>query len=96
MSEQTPPRPTEDLDLITHSPDGESRGIDFRAGDIFPMDPRPHQRLKIDEPASAARPWGLRFLHTPKPRAGKRGADTSEFTTGGGQDNQNPEDWDKD
>lgn len=84
------------FDLITHSPDGESRGLDFRVGDLFPMDPRPHQRLKIDEPASAARPWGLQFLYAPTQPVGKRRSDTSDFTTGGGQDNQNPEDWDKD
>src|SRR5690606_23805540 len=66
MSETT----EHDLDLITHSPDGESRGADFRAGDIIPMDPRPHQRLSITEPATEARPWGLRFLRAPRPTAG--------------------------
>ncbi|CAM3731242.1 hypothetical protein [Nocardiopsis rhodophaea] len=97
MSEQTPTRPTNGLDLITHSPDGESRGLDFRFGDVFPMDPRPHQRLKIDEPASEARPWGLRFLRAPQHPTGKRRSGTSDFTTGGSRDdNQGPEDWDKD
>lgn len=84
------------FDLTTHSPDGESHGLMFRAGDIFPMDPRPHQRLRIDEPASQARPWGLRFLRVPVKPTAKRKSGTSEFTTGGGQDNQTPEDWDKD
>lgn len=97
MSAHTSADQSDDFDLITHSPDGESRGLDFRVGDLFPMDPRPHQRLKIDEPASEARPWGLQFLRTPQHPTGKRRGDTSDFTTGGAkEDNQGPEDWDKD
>lgn len=84
--------PTREVDLLTHSPDGESRGILFRVGDIFPMDPRPHQRRAIDEPASELRPWGLRYLRTPQIRAGKHESDTSKHTTGGGGDNKDPED----
>lgn len=79
-------------DFVTHSPDGESRGLMFRVGDIFPLDPRPHQRLRIDDPASAARPWGLRFLRVPQPRAGKHESVTGKHTTGGGGDNSSPED----
>lgn len=82
------------LDLVTHSPDGESRGVMFRVGDIFPMDPRPHQRLKIDDPASMARPWGLRYAQVVQPwaGAGKHESDTKKHTTGGGGDNSSPED----
>jgi hypothetical protein len=80
------------FDLLTHSPDGESRGLLFRVGDIFPMDPRPHQRAAIDDPASDARPWGLRYLQLPQIRAGKHESDTKKYTTGGGGDNKNPAD----
>jgi hypothetical protein len=79
------------LDVVTHSPDGESRGLMFRVGDIFPLDPRPHQRSRIEDPASEARPWGLRYLRAPQPRAGKHESGTGKHTTGGG-DNQGPED----
>lgn len=82
----------QELNLLTHSPDGESRGVMFRVGDIFPMDPRPHQRLAIDEPPSEVRPWGLRYLTRPQIRAGKHESDTGKYTTGGGGDNQGPED----
>ncbi|MBB4914065.1 hypothetical protein [Streptosporangium saharense] len=40
------------LDLITHSPDGESRGLIFRAGDVFPMSPSHHILSAADTPAS--------------------------------------------
>ncbi|MBE1532289.1 methyltransferase domain-containing protein [Actinomadura algeriensis] len=50
------------LDLVTHSPDGESRGLAFRVGDIFPMDPNLDLASEIDARATEARPWGLRFL----------------------------------
>lgn len=83
---------TAPLDLLTQSPDGESRGILFRTGDIFPMDPRADQRTAIDETASDARPWGLRYLRVPQIRAGKHESSTGKHTTGGGGDNKNPED----
>lgn len=35
--------PTAHIDLLTCSLNGESRGILFRVGDLFPMDPRPHR-----------------------------------------------------
>jgi len=89
-------KPTQ-FDPITHSPDGESRGLMYRVGDIFPMDPAPHHRSQIDQPATQARPWGLRYLRAAPPRAGKHEGSTSDFTTGaGGSDGQNPEDQDKD
>lgn len=85
------------LDLITHSPDGEPRGLMFRVGDIYPMDPAPHHRSQIGQAATQARPWGMRYLRVPQPRAGKHEDGTSDFTTGtGNSDGQQAEDWDKD
>ncbi|MEV4092591.1 hypothetical protein [Streptosporangium saharense] len=40
------------LDLITHSPDGESRGLIFRGGDFFPMSPSRHILSAADTPVS--------------------------------------------
>lgn len=87
------------FDVLTHSPDGEPRALLFRVGDIYPMDPAPHHRSGIGEPASAARPWGMRHLRLPSSKGGsKHEGSTSEFTTGPGSqgDGQKPEDWDKD
>lgn len=53
------------FDLVTHSPDGESRGLIYRGGDLFPMSPTKHILSAVDTPASEARPWGLRFLVAP-------------------------------
>ncbi|WP_067805290.1 hypothetical protein [Actinomadura formosensis] len=78
------------LDLVTHSPDGESRGLAFRVGDIFPMDPGLDQASQMDATATEARPWGLRFLVVP--RAGRHEKDTKKYTTGGSGDSQGPED----
>ncbi|MGW5686485.1 hypothetical protein [Nonomuraea sp. NPDC003754] len=61
---------TTELDLITHSPDGESRGLIFRVGDVFPMLPTRHLLSAPATPASDARPWGLRFLVLPPITAG--------------------------
>jgi hypothetical protein len=86
-----------DFDLLTHSPDGEPRALLFRVGDIYPMDPAVHHRSMIDDPATAARPFGMRFLRVPPPRAGKHEGGTSAFTTGtGNSDGSSPEDQDKD
>lgn len=85
------------FDLLAHSPDGESRALLFRVGDIYPMDPAVHHRSRIDEPATATRPFGMRFLRVPPPRAGKHEGSTSDFTTGtGNSDGSSPEDQDKD
>lgn len=84
------------FDLLTHSPDGESRAKLYRAGDIYPMDPSAHQRSRIDEPATALRPWGMRYLRVPPLNAGKHEGSTSDYTTGGGGDSANPEDTGKD
>jgi putative ATP-grasp target RiPP len=58
-------------DPMTCSPDGESRGLIARAGDVFPLDP--HPTLLAQAPAGpsedGSRPWGLRFLRTPRARA---------------------------
>jgi hypothetical protein len=53
-----------ELDLIVHSPDGESRGLLFRVGDVFPMLPTRHTLSATGTPASMARPWGLRSRAT--------------------------------
>jgi hypothetical protein len=85
------------FDLLTHSPDGESRAKLYRVGDIFPMDPSAHQRSQIDEPATAARPWGMRYLRVPPLNAGKHEGSTSSGTTGSGTgDGNGPEDESKD
>ncbi|RBQ21416.1 hypothetical protein DP939_01495 [Spongiactinospora rosea] len=64
-------------DLITHSPDGESRGAIFRVGDIFPMAPIEHILSAPATPPSSARPWGLRFLVAPI-NAGKHEGGSNE------------------
>jgi hypothetical protein len=85
------------FDLLTHSPDGESRAKLYRVGDIYPMDPSAHQRAQIDEPATAARPWGMRYLRVPPLNAGKHEGSTSDTTTGTGSgDGAHPEDKGKD
>lgn len=97
MTSQITGGPAVELDLVTHSPDGESRGLMFRVGDIYPMDPAPHHRSQIGQAATAARPWGLRYLRPAQPRAGKHEGTTSDFTTGtGGADGQGPEDTGRD
>lgn len=84
-------------DILTCSPDGESRALMFRVGDIYPMDPAPHHRSQISQPATEARPFGMRFLRVPPPRAGRHEGSTSDFTTGSGNtDGSAPEDTDKD
>ncbi|GAA1842434.1 putative ATP-grasp-modified RiPP [Actinomadura bangladeshensis] len=52
------------------SPDGESRGLIARVGDLFPLDPAPEVHAASTEPPSASgvRPWGLRFVRLPDPR----------------------------
>lgn len=75
----------EDLDLLICSPDGQSRGVLARAGDLFPLDPADHLLTGSFEQATAMRPWGLRWLHVPRPRAGKHEGPTSTTTGGDGQ-----------
>jgi hypothetical protein len=85
------------FDLLTHSPDGESRAKLYRVGDIYPMDPSPHQRWRNGEPATVARPWGMRYLRVPPLNAGKHEDSTKETTTGtGDKDGAKPEDRGKD
>lgn len=71
--------------LLTCSPDGESRGLLARAGDLFPLDPSGHLLTGSFAQRTAWRPWGLRYLRVPQPRAGKHEGPTS-WTSGG--DNQ--------
>jgi hypothetical protein len=81
------------LDIITHSPDGESRGLIFREGDIFPLDPTQHLLTGTYDEGTACRPWGLRFLSEPKPYLptgkGKHEGPTSK-TSGGTPDGSSP------
>lgn len=83
------------LDPLTHSPDGESRGLLARVGDLFPLDPREHLRSGgIHQSATAFRPWGMRFLTVPPIEAGEHEG-TGEFTSEIG-DGQGPEEMGKD
>jgi hypothetical protein len=78
---QTIRPPLEDAaEQVTCSPDGESRGLLFRVGDLFPLNPIGNVLSRTDASASAARPWGLRFLSVPQPRAGKHEGGTNETT----------------
>jgi len=65
---------------LEHSPDGESRGLLARVGDIFPLDPSGQRLLASHEAPSAVRPWGLRFARPPQPRAGAHEGGTKETT----------------
>ncbi|GAA0988187.1 hypothetical protein GCM10009555_069270 [Acrocarpospora macrocephala] len=79
------------LDLITHSPDGESRGRLFRAGDFFPMSPSNHILSAPYTLASPARPWGLRHLVVPPITAGAHEGgsnETSESSSDGTSPNE--------
>ncbi|WP_214105594.1 hypothetical protein [Acrocarpospora catenulata] len=78
MLTSTVPEAQPTLDLITHSPDGESRGTIFRAGDFFPMSPSNHILSAPDTPASLARPWGLRHLVVPPVTATKHEGGSNE------------------
>jgi hypothetical protein len=73
-----------EVDLLICSPDGESRGLLARAGDLFPLDPSGHLLTGSFAAATAWRPWGLRYLRVPRPRCGKHEGPTSS-TTGGDQ-----------
>ena len=88
--------PADDVDLLLCSPDGESRGLLARTGDIFPLDPSRDLCPEGQQSSSSARPWGLRFLQVPQMTAGKHEG-TGQSTTGSGSgDGQHPEDWTKD
>lgn len=76
--------------LITHSPDGESRGLIFRSGDVFPLLPTQHILSAPATPATTARPWGLRFLVVPPITAGRHEGQT-KVTSGGNPDGSNAE-----
>jgi hypothetical protein len=71
---------TDGPDLLTHTPDGESRGLMYRSGDLFPLNPIGNLLSRTTAAASPARPWGLRFLRVPQPRAGKHEGGTNETT----------------
>lgn len=84
---------TDPFGLLTHSPDGESRGLIFRAGDLFPLDPTQHLMAGTFDAATAARPWGLRYLSGPRPclptGKGKHEGATND-TSGGTPDGSSP------
>ncbi|NGO71457.1 hypothetical protein [Streptomyces boncukensis] len=79
------------VDLVLHSPDGESRGMFHRTGDHFPLNPIRHILSSIDEQPTAARPWGLRYLAIPRPTAGRHEGGSSE-TSEGSPDGSGPQD----
>lgn len=84
------------VDLLLCSPDGESRGLLARVGDVFPLDPSGDLCPGGEVTASSARPWGLRFLQVPQPRAGKHEGTGQKTTGSGDSDGSKPEDWTKD
>lgn len=59
------------VDLLLCSPNGESRGLFERIGDMFPFDPTRHLRHASHAAPSATRPFGLRFAVIAIPTAGK-------------------------
>jgi hypothetical protein len=69
-------------DLVTHSPDGESRGMLMRVGDIFPLNPLRHVLSSTDDRPSELRPWGLRFLTAPQSPVAKHKGKTSQTSEG--------------
>lgn len=71
-----------ELDLLLHSPDGESRGMFARVGDIFPLNPVRHLLSSTNEQASDMRPWGLRYLTFPRPSAGKHEGGSKQTSEG--------------
>lgn len=93
---QTTLNTVRDVDLMLCSPDGESRGLLARVGDMFPLDPsRDLCTGRVVSP-SPARPWGLRFLQVPQMGAGKHES-TGQTTTGtADKDGNAPEDLTKD
>lgn len=74
--------PVDTVDLLLCSPDGESRGLLARVGDLLPMDPVGHLLTGSYALGTVRRPWGLRYLRVPQPRAGKHEGPTAQ-TTGG-------------
>lgn len=67
-------------DEVTCSPDGESRGLMVRVGDLFGLNPAGNLLSRSDTAATPARPWGLRWLTVPQPRAGKHEGQTNDTT----------------
>jgi hypothetical protein len=65
---------------FTCSPDGEPRGLLFRAGDLFPMSPVGNLLVPPSDKPSGARPWGLRFSRPAPIRAGRHEGGTNETT----------------
>ncbi|KND39232.1 hypothetical protein [Streptomyces acidiscabies] len=81
---------TPELDLVTHSPDGESRGMLMRVGDVFPLNPIRHILSSTHDQPSEYRPWGLRFLEIPRPSAGAHEGKSSQ-TSEGSPDGSGPQ-----
>ncbi|WP_371652514.1 MULTISPECIES: hypothetical protein [unclassified Streptomyces] len=88
MSIQAVSSDSNSLDLVTHSPDGESRGIFERVGDLFPLNPFRHIMTSIADAPTPARPWGLAFATVPRPSAGKH--EGASKATSGDTDSSSP------
>lgn len=84
MAEITAHSPDE-VDLLSCSPDGESRALLVRVGDLFPLDPSGHLLTGSSAAATRWRPWGLRYLRVPHPRCGRHEAPSSDTTGGDSQ-----------
>ncbi|GHC89442.1 hypothetical protein [Streptomyces flavofungini] len=89
MSIPTTDTPATELDLVTHSPDGESRGVFERTGSLFPLNPMGHILTAITDAPSPVRPWGLRFAEIARPSCGKHEGG-SKTTTGDTPDGNAP------
>jgi hypothetical protein len=85
-----------DVDLLLCSPDGESRGLLARTGDLFPLDPSYDLFPDSEVSPSAARPWGLRFLQVQQPQAGAHEGTAQATTAPPGGDRNSPEDMTND
>jgi hypothetical protein len=76
---------SDEVDLLGCSPDGESRALLARVGDLFPLDPSGHLLTGSFATATSWRPWGLRYLRVPQPQCGKHEAPSSDTTGGDSQ-----------
>lgn len=92
MTEMRTSRRDKGADFLECSPDGESRGLLARTGDLFPLNPAGQLIAASSAQPTDQRPWGLRWLRVPRPRAGKHEGPTSVTTGGDGQGPDTAED----